>query len=63
MEIMVVACRSAQVEEKIGGGGNGAVCHIVSDSLPSAMVEMAAGEGREAAAQENYYRPRTRKRR
>jgi hypothetical protein len=63
MEIMVMACRSAQVEEKTGGGGNGAVCHAVSDSLPSVTVETATGEGREAAAQEDYCRPRTRKRR
>jgi hypothetical protein len=33
MEIMVVACKSAQVEENTGGGGNGAVYHSVSDYL------------------------------
>jgi hypothetical protein len=63
MVIVVVACRSAHVEEKSGGGGNGAVCHAVSDSLPSGMMETAAGEGREAAAHEDYCWPRTRKRR
>jgi hypothetical protein len=48
MEIVVVACRSADVEEKSGGGGNGAVCHAVSDSLPSGIVETATGgEGRQ----------------